>query len=516
MRKPFLTVPLLSLALLLIAGAVQAGLSAYLVQRIKDSVVLIDVELTLGNGDASGGSGSGFVISADGQIVTNCHVVSMETETEGGGTAHADQRKITVIFHSGTDKEKSYPAKVLRENPDLDLAVIKVDLATPAFLELADSDAVAETTAVYACGHPLGLREISLRSGTITAKRTWEGHKYLEHDAMAEGGNSGGPVVDTDGRVLGIHSMTLTASNSMTKFAIPSNVLRDWLKTPSADDPKPEVVGKKVKDLLDAGKLKYEEKEGGLFELLYDNDITVTVHEYEEFLRAYVPLGALLGEDEAERGKNALKALRFNYTDPVGRLSLYENDGGGLELYWEAQIPFSAVSAAYLKTLALAGANQAQRWDKIIAGEDAKEPDDLYPGGDETELMAQLKQTLEGSGLKFEEKGEGEDKYFTLPYEDEVSVNVSIIKGMIWTHCWVGGMPGKNDEEKGAKALELLKRNWDDSFGRLSLDTDGDILWENQVPHTFITPDYLAILANSCDGQVTDYKKAYGDVPLNG
>lgn len=519
MRKPLVVGALLSFAVLLCAGAAQAALSAYLVQRIKDSVVLVDVALSLAGGDKSEGSGSGFVISPDGLIVTNYHVVSMQAEAPDGGTTQAQSRDVKVIFHSGTDREKIYAGKVLRENPDLDLALIKVEIATPVFLELADSEAVAETSAVYACGHPLGLREISIRSGTVTAKRTWEGHRYLEHDAMAEGGNSGGPVVDADGRVLGIHTLTLTASNSMTKFAIPSNVLRDWLKTDPANDPKPQVPGKRIKDLLDAADLKYDEKDGGVFELPYDNDVTVTVHQYEQFLRAYVPLGVLPGANEQEQGRHALEALRFNYTEPVGRLSLFNNkEEKKLELYWECQIPFSvaAQSPAYVKAITLAGANQAERWAKIAAGEEPEEPNDLYPGGDEKQQLAELKRALEGSGLKFEEKGEDDNLYYALPYDNDVTVNISIIKGMVWTHCWVGGMPGGDEAGKGRKAIELLLRNWDDPFGRLSLDGDGDVLWESQVPHNFLTPDYLAILANSCDGEVAAYKKAYGEVPLNG
>jgi len=173
-------------------------------------------------------------------------------------------------------------------------------------------------------------------------------------------------------------------------------------------------------------------------------------------------------------------------------------------------------NSEYVKTLTLAGANQAKRWEQIAAGEAAEEPGDLYPGGDEKEQMAELKRALEGSGLAFEEKGEGENVFFLLPYDDDINVIVSIVKGMVWTHCWVGGMPGDDEAGQGRKALELLKRNWNDPFGRLSLDTDGDVLWESQVPHNFLTPDYLAILANSCDGQVAAYKKAYGEIPLNG
>jgi hypothetical protein len=510
---------LFCLAALFFAGAAQAELSAYVLNRVKDSVVLIDVRLTLPNDDKAEFSGSGFVISADGQIATNNHVISLTTEAAGGGTVTAKSREVTVTFHPGTDQEKAYPAEVARANPDLDLAVIKVDLATPTFLELADSDAVEETSAVWAVGHPLGLREISFRAGEISARRTWEGHQYLEHTAIAEGGNSGGPLIDVDGRVLGIHSMTLTASNSMTKFAIPSNVLRDWLRTPATQDPQPENPSKKLRDLLDQCKLKYTEYEGGVFDLGYDNDETVTVHQWHDFFRAYVQLGTLPGDDAAEQGKYALEALHFNYTDPVGRLSLFNNEKKhSLDLDWEAQIPLTTAlqNPEYVKALCLAGANQAKRWEKIVAGEKPDEPDDLYPGGDEQAQMAALHDLLAGSGLKFEEKGEGDDKYYSLAYADDVKVNVSMIKGMVWTHCWTGGMPGGTDEGKGAKALELLERNWNDSFGRLSRDDDGDILWESQVPNNFLTPDYLAILANNCHDQVVDYKKVYGDIPLAG
>jgi hypothetical protein len=477
------------------------------------------VRLTLPNDDKAEFSGSGFVISADGQIATNNHVISLTTEAAGGGTVTAKSREVTVTFHPGTDQEKAYPAEVARANPDLDLAVIKVDLATPTFLELADSDAVEETSAVWAVGHPLGLREISFRAGEISARRTWEGHQYLEHTAIAEGGNSGGPLIDVDGRVLGIHSMTLTSSNSMTKFAIPSNVLRDWLLTPATPEPQPVAPGKGIRDLLNGVKLKYTELEGGVFELGYDNNVTVTVHKWQDFFRAYVPLKELPGGTAEEQGKNALEALRFNYTEPVGRLSLYNNEKDKkLELYWEAQIPFSVAEAnpEYVKELCLIGANQAKRWQDLMAGAKPKDPSKLYPGGDEKEQMAALKTTLAGCGLKFNVKGTGDDQYYQIAWTDGVKVNVSIIKGMIWTHSWVGGMPGGDAEGKGAKAIELLERNWDDSFGHLTLDTDGDVLWESQVPNNFLTSDYLAILANNCHGQVVDYKKAYGEIPQNG
>ena len=519
MRRSLVSCLLVVLTLLWLAGVAQAELSAPVLKQVKDAVVLIDVKLTMPNGDTESFAGSGFVLNEKGQIATNNHVISLTTESQSGGTVTAKSRDIQVTFHPGTDEEKSYPVTVLRANPDLDLAIIQVNLATPTFLELGDSDQAVETENVWAVGHPLGLREISFRAGTISARRTWQGHQYLEHTAIAEGGNSGGPLIDQDGRVLGIHSMTLTASNSMTKFAIPSNVLRDWLRTPRNGDPQPATPGKNIKNLLDQTKLKYVAQPQGLFTLKYDNNETVTVHEYQDFFRAFVELGDLPANDAEKSGTQALQALHFNYTDPVGRMSVYnDKDKGKLTFFWEAQIPLSVALANpdYVRALCLAGANQAARWQKILGGEKPADPDNLYPGGDENAQMAALKGTLTGSGLNFEVKGEGDKQYYQISYADDVKVNVSMIQGMVWPHCWTGGMPGGDVVGKWGKAIELLERNWDDSFGRLSLDDDGDILWESQVPNDFLTADYLAILANNCHDQVVDYKKAYGDIPLNG
>lgn len=178
-------------------GAEAQGLSAATVSKIKDAVVLIDVTLTTADGE-TGATGSGFVISPRGDIIANAHVVSMVSEGMMGETIVADERTVSVVFHPGTAQEASFPARVLRENHELDLALLTIDRDTPVYLELADSDAVPETSAIFACGHPLGLREISIRTGTVTAHRTWEGQRYVEHDASAEEGNSGGPVILPD------------------------------------------------------------------------------------------------------------------------------------------------------------------------------------------------------------------------------------------------------------------------------------------------------------------------------
>lgn len=494
-----------------LAPADAQALSADLVTRIKDAVVLIDVTLRAG-GMGSGATGSGFVISPDGQIITNAHVVSTLIEDELGGTTVADERVVEVVFHPGTAQEASYPAQVLRENHDLDLALLKINLDTPAYLELGDSDAVVETSRVYACGHPLGLREISIRTGTVTAHRTWEGRPYIEHDASAEEGNSGGPVVTDVAQVIGVHTLTLVSSGMLTKFAIPSDVVSAWLATAPSEDPDIPIPGGAIRELLAATDLIYDDEGDGGFAIPYDNDVTIHAHQYEDFLRLYGDLGELPRGDAAARGRLALEALRFNYTDPVGRISVWDRGTEGLSLYWECQVPMSSASGDYLATIALVGANQVARWQQVLNGQMPGEPSELYPGGDEATLLARLKGHIEAADLQYEE-GEG---YFKLPYDNGVDVYTRIYKGVVYTFSYTGGMPGANQEEQGRIAIELLKRNWDDPFGRLSLDGDNDLVWESQVPSDFLTPDYLAIIGATAATQVADFLKVYGEVPFNG
>lgn len=494
-----------------LAAATAHAMDAATVSVIRDAVVLIDVTLVTAEGPM-GSTGSGFVISPRGEIITNAHVVSMVTDDEMGGTIVATERQVQVVFHSGTAQEKTFPAEVLRENHDLDLALLKIERDTPRYLDFADSDRTLETSTIYACGHPLGLREISIRKGTVTAHRTWEGRPYIEHDASAEEGNSGGPVVNEQGQVVGVHTLTLASSGMLTKFAIPSNVVTAWLATPASEDPPIPIPGRAVRDLLNATGLSFNEPEEGTFEIPYDNGVTISAHQYDEFLRLYCPLGELPGERRLLQGYCALEALRFNYTDPVGRLSLFDSPDGSLLLFWECQVPMSMATPEYLETIALVGANQVQRWEATLEAEEPGEPTDLYPGGDTDALMEALRQQIERAELVYE-AGDG---FYKLPYDNDVTVYAQIYRGVVYTHSYTGGMPGETPAEQGQIAIELLKRNWDDPMGRLALDSDNDLVWESQVPSEFLTPDYFAIIAATGATQVAAFKEQYGEIPFNG
>jgi len=515
-RRLLLAIVLLALMAGLGAMATAQEMPASVVAKLKDAVVLIEVKLTTPNGQEEA-SGSGFVISPDGQIITNAHVVSMVSENPLGGVTVATERKVSVVFHPGTPREETVEARVLRENHEVDLALLKIDRPTPVYLSFVDSDSVVETTRIYVCGHPLGLREFSIRTGTVTAHRTWEGKPYLEHDAAAEEGNSGGPVVLVDGSITGVHTLTLVSTGMLTKFAIPSKVVTAWLATDPSQDPPPKIPGKKIREMLAMSNLVWEEQEAGTFALTPEGGPTVFVHEFQDFLRVYAPLDELPGGTPYLQGAAALAALRFNYDDPVGRLSVFDDDGT-YYLYWEAQVPMSVATVQYLTTLTRVGSLQVQRWQQLMNAEPLTEIEALYPGGDEAALTNRLEEQIKAANLNYEtRKHENrEGRYFLIPYDNDVNVYASIWNGMVYTRCYTGGMPGADLAEQGKYAIKMLIRNWDDPFGRLALNSDNDLVWESQVPFDFITPDYMAILAATCASQVGSFWEKYGKTPRNG
>lgn len=163
------------------------------------------------------GIGTGFVVAADGLIATNLHVI-------GQGRAFsiemADGRKLT-------------PTAVHASDRTVDLAVIRVDVGDKPLnaLKLGDSDEAHQGTHVVAMGNPWGLQH-SVVSGIISAKREIEGQELLQLAMPVEPGNSGGPVVDMQGNVLGVVNMKSTVQRNIG-FAVQSNVLKILLEKPN-------------------------------------------------------------------------------------------------------------------------------------------------------------------------------------------------------------------------------------------------------------------------------------------
>lgn len=176
--------------------------------------------------------GSGFIISADGYIVTNNHVITAE--------GHGRVESITVTMPNGDE----YPAKLVGRDAASDLAVLKINATKPLpFVSFGDSRNVRVGDWVVAIGNPFGL------GGTVTAgiisavyRNTGTGRaydRYLQTDASINRGNSGGPMFDMNGRVIGINNAIFSPTGGSVGigFAIPSEIaatIVEKLKTGAA------------------------------------------------------------------------------------------------------------------------------------------------------------------------------------------------------------------------------------------------------------------------------------------
>jgi putative serine protease PepD len=172
-----------------------------------------------GSGQESQAEGSGFVIDGSGHVVTNQHVVD-------GATS------ITVTFADG----KTASAKVVGTDPSSDVAVIKVDADRSQLhpLTFADSKGVQVGDGAVAIGSPFGLEEtvttgiVSALNRTIKAPNNFTISGAIQTDAAINHGNSGGPLLDANGRVIGINSQIESDSggNDGVGFAIPSAMVQ--------------------------------------------------------------------------------------------------------------------------------------------------------------------------------------------------------------------------------------------------------------------------------------------------
>jgi serine protease Do len=162
--------------------------------------------------------GSGLIIASDGYILTNNHVID-------------NAEKVVVKLSSG---DTEYPAKVIGKDPQLDIALIKIDGNGLPTAPLGDSDRLEVGEWVLAIGNPFGL-DSTVTSGIVSAKERRIGQgpydSFIQTDAKINPGNSGGPLINMRGEVVGINSALFseTGENMGIGFAIPINMIKEIL-----------------------------------------------------------------------------------------------------------------------------------------------------------------------------------------------------------------------------------------------------------------------------------------------
>ncbi len=173
------------------------------IEQVKESV------LTIKSGERVG---AGFIVSPDGHGLTSAHLVG-------------DNSQVTAVLAN----DEELDAKVTKTDAALDLALIKLDLQNLPAVRFAPSSELKQGARVAALGAPLGL-EGSVSEGIVSAlEREVKGKRYLQIDAALNEGNSGGPVIDEHGRVVGVATAVVKEAQNVG-FAVPSDAAIAFLQ----------------------------------------------------------------------------------------------------------------------------------------------------------------------------------------------------------------------------------------------------------------------------------------------
>ena len=217
--------------------------AVFAANKILPSIVGIEVTYTATSNSYFGfgmpststatATGSGIIISEDGYILTNNHVVDTSSSSSYSYYDISDATSVKVKLNSSTyGDDATFDAKIVGKDSQTDLAVLKIDKTGLTAAEFANSDEAVVGEFVMAVGSPLGL-DTTVTTGIISAVNREvesDGNKYvcIQTDAAINSGNSGGALVNSDGKVIGINTLKLSGTGvEGIGFAIPINSTLD-------------------------------------------------------------------------------------------------------------------------------------------------------------------------------------------------------------------------------------------------------------------------------------------------
>ena len=218
--------------------------AVYAANKILPSVVGIEVQYNVnsmlsmfgnrGQSQTATATGSGIIISEDGYILTNNHIVSTSSSSSNSSSSNyysvSEAEKVTVTLFND---DKTYDAKIVGTDEQTDLAVIKIEKTDLPKAEFADSDNIKVGEFAMAVGNPLGMQS-SITCGVVSAVNRKitdsDGKEFtlIQTDAAINAGNSGGALVNSQGQVIGINTLKLQGTGiEGMGFAIPINSTTD-------------------------------------------------------------------------------------------------------------------------------------------------------------------------------------------------------------------------------------------------------------------------------------------------
>ncbi len=185
------------------------------VALVKNAVVKIDVYKNVQGKLRPAGSGSGFIFSSDGLIFTNCHVVDK-----------ADKIMVSLL------NENEIEATLLGKDPDTDLAILKIYSDGYSVSKLGDASQLQIGQFVIAIGNPMGYQHtvttgvVSALGRTLRSQNGMLVDNVIQSDAALNPGNSGGPLISTDGEVVGVNTAIIQGANGLS-FSVDINTAKE-------------------------------------------------------------------------------------------------------------------------------------------------------------------------------------------------------------------------------------------------------------------------------------------------